>query len=130
LQSEWIVFTNTSNMHDPAFLTGVGCQVYNALHYIPDIDHFALFRSKGYDLGLLNTDAHLIVHPLDPNATASLKAAGFGMLEWSVSPSDPILRQLGIRYIAFSEQPRPAVSAGLIPIAKGPVDNFWLYRLP
>jgi hypothetical protein len=130
LASEWIVFTNNQDMHASEFLTGIGCEVYNGLHYIPDIDHFALFRSKGYDLKLLNTDAHLIVHPLDAAATGSFEQAGWGMLQWNVSPSDPILKQLGIKYAAFTEPPSRAVSAGLIPISKLPVDNFWLYRLP
>ncbi len=48
LESEWIVFSE--EMHSPEFLGGVGCQVYNGLHYLPDIDHFALFRSAGWDI--------------------------------------------------------------------------------
>lgn len=130
LNSEWIVFTNTGDMHASGFFTGVGCQAYNTLRFVPDIDHFALFRSHGYDVRLLDSDVHMLAVPIPPNVKPSFQSPGFGLLKWSVSPTDPILKQLGIKYAAFAEQPSPAVSAGLIPLGTRPVDNFWLYRLP
>lgn len=130
LNSEWIVFSRTGDIHASEFVTGVGCEVYNSLRFVPDIDHFALFRAHGYDAELLNSDSHLLAVPIPPNTKPSLQSPGFALLNWNVSPTDPILKQLGIKYAAFAEQPSAAITAGLIPLSKGPVDHFWLYRLP
>ncbi len=130
LSSEWIVFSRVGDIHAPEFFTGVGCEAYNSLHFIPDIDHFALFRSHGYNVQTLDTDALLMANPLPLNASPSLVSPSFGILKWSVNPTDPILKQLGIKYEAFDERPSPATSAGLIPLSSKPVDHFWLYKLP
>lgn len=128
LHSQWIVYSE--EMHAPKFLAAVGCQVYNGFRYLPDIDHFALFESKGYDLRMLNTDAHLIARPLNPNTHSSLEQLGLELERWNVSPSDPLLKQLGIQYAAFAERPPATISSRLISLRDRPIDNFWLYRIP
>lgn len=130
LNSQWMVFTPAGDLHSAEFFIGVGGQVYNGLHYLPDVDHFDLFREFGYNAQLLNSAANLIVKPIPAGTQPSLQNGDFGILVWNVSPSDPILKQLGIRYVAFSEKPSPAVLPGLIPLNTTPLDNFWLYRLP
>jgi hypothetical protein len=128
LESEWIVFSE--DMHSPKFLAAIGCRVYNGFRYLPDIDRFALFQSKGYDLKVLNTDAHVRAHPLNPDAPSSLEQLGLEEERWNVSPSDPLLKELGIKYAAFADQPPATIASRLIPLGNGPIDHFWLYRIP
>jgi hypothetical protein len=49
-------------------------------------------------------------------------------VRWSVSVSDPILKELNIRYFAFDRRPSPEIAAHLIPLSATPVSTFWLYR--
>jgi len=56
--------------------------------------------------------------------------AGPNVLRLSVSPLDPRLRSLDVRYAAFVSPPPVTVASRLKPLAAGPVSGFWLYALP
>jgi hypothetical protein len=127
-QKKWIVFSDS--VISSGFFQAAGCDVYTGLRYIPDIDHFPLFASRGMNLEAFNRLGYLVAHPLNPGASPSFNLRLWATVEWNVAPSDPMLRSLGIEYIAFDQPPRPAWSSTLVPIANGPVDGFWLYRLP
>jgi hypothetical protein len=127
-QKKWIVFSDS--VVSSGFFQAAGCDVYTGLRYIPDIDHFALFASRGMNLEVFNRLGYLVAHPLDPGASPAFSLRVGAIVEWDVAPSDPMLRSLGIEYVAFDQPPRPAWSSTLVPLADAPVDGFWLYRLP
>jgi hypothetical protein len=51
-----------------------------------------------------------------------------GFFRWHVSPFDPLVRNLGIRYFAFTEEPPGKVASRLTALSGGPVGTLWLYR--
>jgi hypothetical protein len=108
----------------------MGFQVYTGTHYCPDIDHFALFRRNDLDTAILNRLGYLDAHPLRAGETSSLTLENPVVVRWNVSPTAPILKQIGIKYVAFDTVASPVISDGLIPLSKHAVDGYWLYQLP
>ncbi len=99
------------------------------MHYVPDIHHFPLFAASGIDPAAFNRLGYLNAHPISARERPKVEFNA-PVLEWSVSPTDPILPRLGIKYLAFDEPPPPALIANLLPLSPQPVDGFWLYRFP
>jgi hypothetical protein len=128
LKGKWFVYAG-SFVHS-GFFKAVGCDVYSGLRFLPDIDHFALFAARGLNLETLNRSQYLVALPQRPDETTTLRLITVGLVEWRVAPSDPLLRQLGIKYLAFEKRPDPVLSSNLIALSTGPVDGFWLYRFP
>ncbi len=127
LRGKWIVFSPSET--SSGFFAASGCDVYTGMHYLPDIDHFPLFAAHGIDPQTLNALGYLLARPLPPNEKMSFELRP-PVLAWNVSPTDAILPQLGIKYVAFDEPPPPALIPNLIPLSPQPIDGFWLYRFP
>ena len=128
LASKWLVFSDS--LWIPGFLTAMGCQVYDGLHYLPDVDHFWLFAARGLDVKAFNQDGYLLAHPIGPNEKTTVQVVGPGWTRWNVSPSDPLLKKLGIKYVAFDRKPADNLVVQLAPLSIRPIDNYWLYRIP
>jgi len=58
-----------------------------------------------------------------------VKLRTVGLVEWQTSPADAILKQIGIEYLAFDNQPPPVWSPYIEPLSAMPIDGFWLYKL-
>lgn len=127
LNGKWLLFSDA--IVNSAFLAATGCDVYTGDHYLPDIDHFPLFAQSGLDPAAFNRLGYLDASPISPNEKTSVEFF-IPVLRWKVSPADPILPRIGIRYVAFDQPPAAAWVSKLVPISSGPVDGFWLYRLP
>lgn len=97
--------------------------------YIPDVDHFALFRARGLDTDLMNRGAYFTARLIDASAPSRFELVNSSVIRWHVGVSDPLLKQLGIRYLAFDKKPPPEAAAYLMPLSDTPVGRFWLYRL-
>ena len=109
---------------------GGGCEVYTGTRYLPDIDHFSLLAARGLDLATFNRLGYLDAIAIPWNQPSTFHLDSQVVVRWYVNANDPILRQLGIRYVAFDVKPAPDLSAGLRPISADAVDGFWLYELP
>lgn len=127
LNGRWMVFSDS--VVTSGFVAATGCDVYTGLHHIPDIDHFPLFAANHVDLEILNRDGYLNAHLRAPGEQMFVKLRTIGVVEWDVSPADPILKQIGIRYVAFDNQPAAVWSSYMRPLSASPVDGFWLYEL-
>jgi hypothetical protein len=125
LNGKWILFSGA--VVGSAFLAATGCDVYTGDHYLPDIDHFPLFAQTGLDPAAFNRLGYLDAHPIPPNEKTSVEFF-VPVVRWKVSPADPILPQIGIRYVAFDQPPPAAWVSKLVPISSRPIDGFWLYR--
>jgi hypothetical protein len=127
-QKKWLVYSESPLLS--GLMIAVGCDVYTGLHYLPDIDHFSLFASKGLNIETLNRDGFLLASPREPGSAPSLDLPNEGIVILNVSPSDSLLKQLGIGYVAFDRPPAPAVKTTLVPIGGKSVNNVWLYKIP
>lgn len=128
LRHKWIYFAD--GVMSPGFLEAMGCDEYTGLHYLPDIDHFQIFRARGYDMAAVNSSGFFLAHAIDNRSPGYVKQTQTGVAEWYVNPTDPVLKQLGIEYAAFDRQPAPSIASGLIPVRDAPISHIWLYRLP
>ncbi len=128
LRHRWIYFAD--GVMSPGFLEAVGCDEYTGMHFLPDVDHFPLFKARGFDMAAMNSLGYFLAHPVSKESPSYVRRIQIGVAQLYISPTDPLLKQLGIEYAAFEGRPDPSIAAGLIPVRDTPVDNVWLYRLP
>jgi hypothetical protein len=127
-KGRWLVYSD-----DPApsgFLTALGCDVYTRFRYLPDVDHFALFAARGLDTDMINRGGYLTAHLAAASAPSRFELINTVVTQWHVDVSDPLLEELGIRYIAFDRKPPPEAAIHLMPVSVAPVGKLWLYRVP
>jgi len=127
LNGKWMMFSDA--VVNSGFLAATGAEVYTGTHYLPDIDHFAVYSANHLDLNLINRDGYLDAHLRTPSEPLKLELPSPVIVQLDVRPGDPILKQLGIKYLAFDRLPDPAALALLSPLSEKPVDGFWLYEL-
>ena len=127
LRGKWLMFSDSAV--NSGFLAATGADVYTGTHYIPDIDHFPSFASNRLDLNILNRDGYLDAHLRRPEEPMKLEMPSPIIVQWDVSPGDPILKQIGIKYAAFDRKPEEQALTFMEPLSQKPVDGFWLYRL-
>lgn len=128
LHGRWLVFSDTPV--SSGFFAAVGCRVYTGTRYMPDVDDFPVFASRGLNLNAFNRLGYLDARAILPGQKSEFALVMPVIVRWDVAPMDPMLDRIGIRYVAFDAVPRSDVSAGLIPVSDKPVDGFWLYELP
>jgi hypothetical protein len=133
LRAKWIVYSDSpvvdsDRLMMSGYLTAVGCDVYTGIKYLPDVEHFPLFASQGISPDVLNRDGVRIARPLPSGTPSSAAAPVEYEVVWNISPSDPILKQLGVAYFAFNNQPPPLIASQLMPLTSEPVDGFWIYK--
>jgi hypothetical protein len=122
----WMVFSDAAV--SSGFLAATGCNVYTGTHYLPDIDHFQFFAAGGLDLSVLNRLGYLNAHLRSTDEPPRVLLWQPIIVRWDVSPSDPILRTLDIRYVAFASKPPASAVTDLTPLSPYAIDGFWLYR--
>jgi hypothetical protein len=127
LRQRWIVYS--PSVPDAGFFTAVGCDVLTGLDYVP-VKGLEVFDADGTYRDLLNSALYLLTVPRFDDDRAVFDMAGPNVLRLSVSPLDPRLRSLGVRYAAFASPPPISAAARLKPLSAGPVSGFWLYELP
>jgi hypothetical protein len=128
LAGKWMVFSDS--VVPSGFLAATGADVYTGMHFLPDIDHLSLFASKGLDTQIFNNGTYLVAHPLYTNERSSFQRIQGDLVRWNISPLNPLLKQLGIQYLAFNQKPPEEIGAHLVPITSTEIDNLWLYKIP
>jgi hypothetical protein len=127
LTGKWLVFSDS--VVNPGFFAATGAEVYGGTHYLPDIDHFPVFAANHLDLNILNRDGYLDAHLRRPEEPLKLELRAAVLVQLDVRPGDQILKQLGIRYVAFDFLPDEKALPLLRPLSAEPVDGYWLYEL-
>ena len=127
LQGKWLAFSDS--VVNSGFIAATGCDVYTGLRYLPDIDHSGLFAAYHYDVQALNRSGFLTAHLRKGDEPSRIEVPLPHIAQWDVSPADPIVKELGIKYFAFDQPIPPALGPDLIALSPGAVDGFWLYRL-
>ena len=128
LNGKWIVFSDS--VVNSGFFAATGCEVYTGTRYLPDVDHFPIFRAAHIDTQKLNRLGFLDAHLRKTDEKIQVEVPETVVMKWDVRPNDQIVRDLGIRYVALDSRPPDKAELGLVRLASGPVDGFWLYRLP
>ncbi|HMF74618.1 MAG TPA: hypothetical protein VK604_03055 [Bryobacteraceae bacterium] len=134
-KGKWLVFSdpNFGDRFDAnvssSLIAATGCRVYTSSRYLPDLDAVPLFAANQLDLNVLNRLGFTVARSLPPGSKPHVDIVGPTEIAFYFSPSDPLLRQLGITYVAFDRKPAPEISAVLTPLADKEVDGLWLYRL-
>jgi hypothetical protein len=125
LHGKWMVF---GDGFPPSIFTAVGCDVYNGMRYVPDVDDFAIYARHHLDIGVFNNLGYIETRQLPEGAPARAALEQYGPM-LNVSALDPLVKDLGVRYLAFHNRPGPPLLAHLKPLANGAVSEFWLYEL-
>jgi hypothetical protein len=124
----WIVYTES--VAATGFFSAVGGEIVNGLKYVPDLKTLSVFDPTGAQHNLINRSMWLLAQPEYGSRPAGFEPLPPNLVVWRVSPLDPALRGIGVRYAAFTTRPPPDVAARLRPILTVPVSGFWLYELP
>ncbi len=127
LNGKWLVFSD--GITDSGFLAAAGCSVYTGLHYLPDVDHFPIFSANHLNLEILNRDGYLTAHLRQNAGNMRVELVNTGIVQWDVSPADPILKQIGIKYFAFDQPPGQDLLPFISPLSPEPIDGLWLYEM-
>jgi hypothetical protein len=128
LRHRWIVYTES--VAATGFFSAVGCEIVNGLKYVPDLKTLGVFDPTGAQHNLINRSMWLLAEPEYGDRPAGFEPLPPNLVKWRVSPLDPALRRVGVRYAAFTTRPPPHVAASLRPILTVSVSGFWLYELP
>jgi hypothetical protein len=128
LRDRWIVYS-PSPTH-PGFFNAVGCEVVTGLDYVPDLESLSFFDPAGAQREMINRSVWLIAVPKYDDGPAVFQHPQFNMLIWHVSPLDPGLGRIGVRFAAFRHRPPAQVAVRLKELTDVPVSGFWLYELP
>jgi hypothetical protein len=121
----WIVFNNG---YPPSIFTAVGCDVINGMRYLPDLKYFPLLAAHGVDTGILNNLGYLNIGQAKPGEAPRASMGPYGP-NLSVDPMDPLVKGLGVRYVAFHDLPSEDIRSHLKQLVPGTVSEFWLYEM-
>ncbi len=128
LNGKWVVFSG--DVAPSGFLIAAGCDVYTGLRVLPDVHHFPAFLRRGMRPEAFDRAGYLLANAVDLGTKSSFESPVFYASRLNVNPSDPLLKELDVHFVAYDHEPSPSTSTGLIPIARGPIDHLWLYRIP
>jgi hypothetical protein len=70
----------------------------------------------------------VVARPLAPGQKRSVELPLPYEVLWNISPTDPILKEMGIRYLAFDSRPPAAIESQLIPMTAEPISGVWIYK--
>jgi hypothetical protein len=125
LNGKWMIFPDTL---PASIFIAVGCDVFNGSKYLPDIDHFPLYAAHGLDTRTFNNLGYVNVVELAPGKPPAVTGVPT-VVTLAISPLDPLVKDLGIRYMAFHKRPSAEIRAHLKPIGDGNFSEFWLYEV-
>ena len=123
----WLVYSQDFSL--TGFVVATGADVFNSFKVLPDRRAMAAFDPEGRFRRACNQSGHTMVRPLPEGQPARFNDRDAGLLRWSVSPLDPALRQVGIRFLAFEEPPDARLAAKLKCVAAD-VPGVFIYELP
>ena len=123
----WLVYSHDFSL--TGFVVATGANVFNSFKVLPNLKAMTPFDPGGQSVGAYNQSGHMEVSPLPAGQPSRFEAVDLGVLRWSVSPHDPALRRVGIRFLAFDAPPDPAMVDGLRRVAPE-VPRIWIYELP
>ena len=126
-QGKWLVYSHDFTL--TGFVVATGAEVFNSFKVLPNLDAMAAFDPDRRLMHSYNQSGHMIARPLPAGESYHFENPDVGMLVWSVSPLDPGLRKVGVRFLVFDEAPDAETVHGLRRIVPK-VPGIWVYELP
>ena len=105
-QGKWLVYSHDFTL--TGFVVATGAEVFNSFKVLPNLNAMAAFDPDRRHLRSYNQSGHMLARPLAAGEPCRFENPDVGMLEWSVSPLDPGLRKVGVRFLVFDEAPEAA----------------------
>ena len=127
-RGKWILYAE--GVPRSGFLTAVGMQTVNSLKVVPQLADLGLFDPEGEYAPVINQSGYVISQSLPEGEPSVFESPSQGVVNWSVSPLDPRLKQIGVRYAAFAQRPEAAIADKLTLLSSAPIAGLWLYELP
>ncbi|MBV9657071.1 MAG: hypothetical protein JO295_03070 [Verrucomicrobia bacterium] len=128
-QAKWLVFT-PGGAGLSGYMLSMGLEVEDFWRIVPDFKLETQFDPKGEYRDIYNQSGYLLASPLLAGEASRFKNETGGMVTWYVSPCDPRLARIGVRYIASDQELPPEITAQLKPLLDPPLPNVWLWELP
>ena len=126
-ENRWLVYSR--GVVPTGFVVATGADVFNSFKVLPNLRDMAVFDPQGRFVRSYNQSGFIVAQPLPEGQPSTFENVSSGVLLWSISPLDPALRQIGVRFLAFDEEPEPALVAKLRRIHPE-VPGFFLYETP
>ena len=126
-KSKWLVYSHDFTL--TGFVVATGADVFNSFKVLPDLEAMAEFDPGRRFVHSYNQSGHIVVRPLPEGQPSQFENPDVGLLRWSVSPLDPALRKVGVRFLVFDEAPDAAMIGSLRRIVPN-VPGIWVYELP
>jgi hypothetical protein len=128
LRHRWIIYSDS--IPDSGFFSAIGCDVVTGLDYVPNVKALSVFGPKDANGDLVNSSRFVVGEPKLDDGPAAFELIAAGVMRLRVSPFDPGLKSMGVRYAAFRSQPPSSIEFRLKPLIPSPISGFWLYELP
>lgn len=131
----WLVVADDSAAAQ--YFGALGLNVFNTLHFVPELDTWARFDPGGDRRPFYNGAGTTVVRLLPPGTARRIAAVPESALGppivrglW-IAPDDPALTEIGIRYLAVWHDVHAddLPTAALERLTPQPVDGFLVYRL-
>lgn len=137
-QSLWLFFGNN---YGASFLKALGLNVFNGVHYVPDLKSMEVLDPGRRNRVFYNRYAHIEFHTHLDDEAVFTKGSEYPLhdhIKIYINPASQKLRQLGVRYIVLPAAPPgdpeyydidEGQKRGLIPITPKPVNRYWICKL-
>ncbi len=126
-KAKWVAFGNNTL---PDFLKASGVSVFNGVKYTPDLQSLEILDPGQKYKNIYNRYAHIALQESDPKSDKEIE---FTLIQddtyiIKVDPCSEKLKQLGIKYLAFTYKPNDSILSCTEPITSKPASGIWVYR--
>jgi hypothetical protein len=126
-RGRWLVFSSSIVL--PGFVSASGLDLANGLKIIPALDELTLFDPAKKYTSVINQSCYLIAHVQTETGSSQFESLGSGLVVWKVSPLDPKLKQIGIKYLAFDSPPDSSIRQNVKRLFEDESSGIWAYEL-
>jgi hypothetical protein len=122
IYSQWI--------EQAGFLSAVGLDTMNSMKIVPDLKRTTLADPEARFTSIYNQSSYLIAEALPEGEKSQFASPSLGIVVWKVNPFDPVLKEMGIRFLAFDREPNAELKNRLRPLENVRSPGLWLYEAP
>jgi len=126
-KGRWLVYSSWIVL--PGFMSAAGLDLANGLKIIPSLDELTLFDPERKFASIINQSCYLVAHVQTEAEPSQFESPQAGVVIWKVSPLDPRLKEMGIKYLAFDSLPDSSIRRHLRLLLEETANGIWAYEL-